>query len=242
MGKIKQGILGGFKGKVGTVIGASWNGIAYMKGLPQSQKDPKTAAQMAQRNYFREIQGLAGQLTTEQLASLYPSVTSGSTRRNMLVHQLAAAAAIVDDVKTVDLSQMEGIGSGEHIESPMLESVVTLTNDVKDFYAEPAAAEQIGKPAEANFIVVAYNIPEENRHLQHRRNRPVYGCDRSCRQLGRSRRCRSLLLDLCRQGRECLSPWLRLVHHQDKSRKGRSQNQQGVTPYEQTTAAITKAS
>ena len=161
MGKIKQGILGGFKGKVGTVIGASWNGIAYMKGLPQSQKDPKTAAQMAQRNYFREIQGLAGQLTTEQLASLYQSVTSGRTRRNMLVHQLAAAADIVDDVKTVDLSLMEGIGSGEHIESPMLESVVTLTNDVKDFYAEPAAAEQIGKPAEANFIVVAYNLTQK---------------------------------------------------------------------------------
>ena len=158
MGKIKQGILGGFRGKVGTVIGASWNGIAYMKGLPQSQKDPKTAAQMAQRNYFREIQGLAGQLTTEQLASLYPSVTSGRTRRNMLVHQLAAAAVIVDDVKTVDLSLMEGIGSGEHIDSPMLESVVTLTNDVKDFYAEPSAAEQIGKPAEANFIAVAYNV------------------------------------------------------------------------------------
>ena len=31
MGKIKQGILGGFKGKVGTVIGSSWNGISYMR-------------------------------------------------------------------------------------------------------------------------------------------------------------------------------------------------------------------
>ena len=44
MGKIKQGILGGFKGKVGTVIGASWNGISYMRGLAQSHKNPKTAA------------------------------------------------------------------------------------------------------------------------------------------------------------------------------------------------------
>ena len=35
MGKIKQGILGGFQGKVGTVIGASWNGIAYMRGIAQ---------------------------------------------------------------------------------------------------------------------------------------------------------------------------------------------------------------
>ena len=161
MGKIKQGILGGFRGKVGTVIGASWNGIAYMKGLPQSQKDPKTAAQMAQRNYFTEIQRLVSQLTTEQLASLYPSVTSGKTRRNMLTHQLAAAAAIVDDVKSVDLSLMEGIGSGERIDSPMLVSLVSDTNGVLDIYAEPEVAASIGKPEGANFLAVAYNLTQK---------------------------------------------------------------------------------
>ena len=161
MGKIKQGILGGFKGKVGTVIGSSWNGIAYMRGLPQSQKDPKSAAQLSQRSFFREIQRLVSQLSAEQLASLYPSITTGKTRRNMLVHQLAAAAAVVDDVKTVDLSLMEGIGNGERIDSPMLESMVTVTDDVLDIYAEAAAAESIGKPAEANFIAVAYNITQK---------------------------------------------------------------------------------
>ena len=161
MGKIKQGILGGFKGKVGTVIGSSWNGIAYMRGLPQSQKDPKTAAQLSQRSFFREIQRLVGQLSAEQLASLYPSITTGKTRRNMLVHQLAAAAAVVDDVKTVDLSLMEGIGSGERINSPMLKSMVSDTNGVLDIYAEPEAAVLIGKPAEANFIAVAYNITQK---------------------------------------------------------------------------------
>lgn len=35
MGTIKQGILGGFSGKVGTVVGASWKGKAYMRGMPQ---------------------------------------------------------------------------------------------------------------------------------------------------------------------------------------------------------------
>jgi hypothetical protein len=161
MGKIKQGILGGFKGKVGTVIGSSWNGIAYMRGLPQSQKDPKTAAQLSQRSYFRELQRLVGQLSAEQLASLYPSVTTGKTRRNMLTHQLAAAAAVVDEVKTIDLSLMEGIGSGERIDSPMLVSLVSDTNGVLDIYAEPEAAEMIGKPAEANFIAVAYNLTQK---------------------------------------------------------------------------------
>ena len=161
MGKIKQGILGGFKGKVGTVIGSSWNGIAYMKGLPQSVRNPRTDAQVQQRNFFKELQGLVSQLSDEQLASLFPSVTRGMTRRNMLTRQIAACADVVDDAKTVNLSLLEGIGNGERIESPMLESVVTLTNDVKDFYAEPAAAEQIGKPAGANFIVVAYNITQK---------------------------------------------------------------------------------
>ena len=158
MGKIKQGILGGFKGKVGTVIGASWNGIAYMRGLAQSVKNPKTAAQLQQRAFFKDLQSLVSQLSDEQLASLFPQVNRGMTRRNMLTRQLAAAAAVTDDVKAVDLAQLEGIGNGERIDSPMLETVITELDDQLTIGAEVSEAEAIGKPAEANFIAVAYNI------------------------------------------------------------------------------------
>lgn len=158
MGKIKQGILGGFRGTVGTVVGSSWNGIAYMKGKPQSVKNPKTDAQLQQRGFFRDLQQLVAQLSDEQLASLFPTVMRGMTRRNMLTRQLAAAAVVTDDVKTVDLSLLEGIGSGECIDSPMLESIVSEIDGSLAFYAEAAAAEAIGKPAEANFIAVAYNV------------------------------------------------------------------------------------
>ena len=160
MGKIKQGILGGFRGKVGTVIGASWNGIAYMRGLAQSHKNPKTAAQLQQRTFFKELHELVAQLSDEQLQSLFPSA-SGMTRRNMLTRQLAAAAAVVDDMKTVDLSTLEGIGNGERIDSPMLESLVSDIDGSLAIYAEAAAAEAIGKPAEANIIVVAYNLTQK---------------------------------------------------------------------------------
>ena len=158
MGKIKQGILGGFRGTVGTVVGSSWNGIAYMKGKPQSVRNPRTEDQVQQRNFFKDLQQLVAQLSDEQLASLFPAVTRGMTRRNMFTRQLAAAAAVTDDVKAVDLAQLEGIGNGERIDSPMLESMVSVTDGVLDIYAEAAAAEAIGKPAEANFIAVAYNI------------------------------------------------------------------------------------
>ncbi len=52
MGTIKQGILGGFSGKVGTVIGSSWKGISYMRGRAQNVKNPRTKGQMEQRSKF----------------------------------------------------------------------------------------------------------------------------------------------------------------------------------------------
>ena len=52
MGKIRKGILGGFSGKVGTVIGASWKGIAYMRSLPQNVRNPRTELQRKQRSKF----------------------------------------------------------------------------------------------------------------------------------------------------------------------------------------------
>ena len=125
MGKIKQGILGGFKGKVGTVIGSSWNGIAYMKGLPQSQKDPKSAAQMRQRTFFREVQNLVGQLTAEQQKFLIPATPQGMTRRNMLAKQLAEDPVVTDDSKTVDLANLKTIGDAPTADLPD----VTVTAD-----------------------------------------------------------------------------------------------------------------
>jgi len=52
MGTIKQGILGGFSGKVGTVIGGSWKGISYMRSIPQSVKNPRSEGQVSQRTKF----------------------------------------------------------------------------------------------------------------------------------------------------------------------------------------------
>ena len=128
MGKIKQGILGGFKGKVGTVIGASWNGIAYMRGLPQSVRNPKTAAQEAQRAFFREVQDLAGQLTVEQQLFLFPTSPNGMTRRNALVKQLAEDPVITADNKSVNLAELATIGNAPTADLP---DVTVSTDNVE---------------------------------------------------------------------------------------------------------------
>jgi hypothetical protein len=63
MGTIKQGILGGFSGKVGTVVGGSWKGISYMRGKAASISNPKTAAQLDQRAKFATALGFLQPLT-----------------------------------------------------------------------------------------------------------------------------------------------------------------------------------
>ena len=52
---IKKGILGGFSGKVGTVVGGSWNSISYMRSLADSYKDAKTERQVCQRGRFSAV-------------------------------------------------------------------------------------------------------------------------------------------------------------------------------------------
>ncbi|MBA7564633.1 hypothetical protein ES708_06300 [subsurface metagenome] len=55
MGVIRQGILGGFSGKVAGVVGSSWKGIAVIKALPLSVANPKTAKQIEQRTKFTNV-------------------------------------------------------------------------------------------------------------------------------------------------------------------------------------------
>jgi hypothetical protein len=52
MGKINQGILGGFTGKVGNVIGGNWKGIDYMRVKPANVANPRTDDQLDQRSRF----------------------------------------------------------------------------------------------------------------------------------------------------------------------------------------------
>jgi len=63
MGTIKQGILGGFSGKVGTVIGSSWKGIAYMRSIAQSVKNVRSSRQVAQRAKFSMLVDLLKQFS-----------------------------------------------------------------------------------------------------------------------------------------------------------------------------------
>lgn len=52
MARIKKGILGGFSGTVGTVVGASWRGMDVIRSRPKSSGGTPTEPQLVQRAKF----------------------------------------------------------------------------------------------------------------------------------------------------------------------------------------------
>ena len=152
MGKIKQGILGGFKGKVGTVIGSSWNGIAYMKGQPQSVKNPKTAAQLVQRAFFKELQEIVSQLSNEQLEFLFPNAPKNMTRRNAVSQQIAADPIVTDEEKHVNLVGLTTIGNAPMADLPSI-TIEVEGNLLKVFWHEETDTRTLHAAEHPTFFV-----------------------------------------------------------------------------------------
>lgn len=55
MATIKKGILGGVSGKIGNVIGGSWNGVDYLRSVPTEVKQANTILQQSQRMKFKTL-------------------------------------------------------------------------------------------------------------------------------------------------------------------------------------------
>ena len=164
MGKIKQGILGGFKGKVGTVIGATWNGIAYMRGLAQSHKNPKTAAQLKQRAFFKEVQDLVGQLSDEQLAFLYPSSVKGMSRRNLLTKQLSDYPIETEEGKHADLADIISLGNAPTADLPDVSIVASRSAVTISWNADTAWRSQ---HADEYPTICVFNVTQKKIFLVH---------------------------------------------------------------------------
>lgn len=70
MAQIKRGILGGFSGKVGNVVGSSWKGIETMRALPISVLNPRTTAQVYNRNRFGYVSKFASSILSSLIKPL----------------------------------------------------------------------------------------------------------------------------------------------------------------------------
>lgn len=87
MGTIKKGILGGFSGTVGTVVGANWRGMDVIRSRPKSSGTNPTPAQLMQREKFALAIRFQNSLRTMQ-TRLYGNNSGVRSRVNLAAKHL----------------------------------------------------------------------------------------------------------------------------------------------------------
>ncbi|MFC3157917.1 DUF6266 family protein [Chryseobacterium arachidis] len=55
MARITKGILGGFSGKVGTIVGANWRGQDIIRSTPKPNSRPPSEKQLLQQTKFKLV-------------------------------------------------------------------------------------------------------------------------------------------------------------------------------------------
>lgn len=107
MGRIKQGILGGFSGKVANVVGSSWKGTAVVKSRPLSVANPKTAAQMSQRYSMATIVFVSRQMLVTVIKPLWDRFAQGMSGYNAFVSRNIQyfTAGDISDYSSIVISQ-----------------------------------------------------------------------------------------------------------------------------------------
>lgn len=116
MAKIKQGILGGFSGKVANVVGTSWKGRAVMKSQPLSVANPRTESQVGQRNKFSKVAELASAILTQFVQPVENPISGNISGYNLFCKDNKVAFDAAGDFDGANL--VCGGGKIINLESP----------------------------------------------------------------------------------------------------------------------------
>ena len=131
MATFKQGILGGFSGKVGGVIGSSWKGIDTMRSQPSSVTNPRTNAQVANRSRFKSVSQLAAAMLTTIVKPLNDRFAQKMSGFNDFCQRNASAFDALGAFVPANLVLSRG-----KLSAPSgLEQLVTVYTEVKLNYA-----------------------------------------------------------------------------------------------------------
>ncbi|HKG08328.1 MAG TPA: DUF6266 family protein [Pedobacter sp.] len=157
MGLYKKGILGHFRGKIGTVVGAVINGIRYMRSLPDFGEDNPTEAQLNSRAKMSLI-GKWLKYWKAQIRIGYQSFTNGTSPFSAAMgYHLRYAVTGVGPLYTIDYAKVKiSVGELDKINSPE----VAITTDGQIDIAWAANGSMFsGKPTDLVTFMV-YN-PEK---------------------------------------------------------------------------------
>lgn len=131
MAEIKKGILGGFSGTVGTVVGTNWRGKDIIKSRPRASRKAPTAKQLEQRVKFSAAVSFLTPLKEVQNA-YFGSNSGARSRLNLSVSQMIREAMeMTGDVPQIIFNKVQ-VTKGE-LTGLMNPEVAPGTGNVLEF-------------------------------------------------------------------------------------------------------------
>lgn len=156
MARIPQGILGGLRGRVANVIGASWKGINYIRSMPLSVANPNTVLQQAQRGAFTQVVAAARLLLTEIIATYWDPFARYMSGYNHFI------SINIDAFATAGLTTPADFFSGRGILTGVADLVVTGSEATNDLTWTDTDLSGIGDALGGDkAIFVWYNVTQD---------------------------------------------------------------------------------
>lgn len=147
MAKVQNPVIGRSKGSAGGMTFSKVYDKNVMRAKAFEVSNPKTAAQIVQRDYFKSVSAQVAVFTVEMLRALFPSKPKGISRRNAIFKQIAEYSQVVEGVKTMKLADLLTIGNAPTMDfgtttasiasgtiSVALDAAVKANTQVKDLY------------------------------------------------------------------------------------------------------------
>ena len=160
--------IGRSRGSAGGMTTAKINDKNVMRAKAYEVTNPKTAAQVMQRDFFKQVQEVCASVTEDQLRSLFGVKPKTMTRRNALSKQIAAAYSVAGSTKSVDFSKLQAIGNGQKVNTPIFK-VENGSFDTADFELQ-----MFGQNAtlNTNLILVQFDT-DNNKIIVYNTNRAI---------------------------------------------------------------------
>lgn len=160
MGIIRQGILGGFRNKTGSVVGAYWRNRDVIRGLPRASNKPATQAQADQRFKFGLITAFMARLSSFIDLGWGSGNGSTSPMNNAVAFHLKQAVTGVAPNFTIDYTKLK-INSGKLLLANGIAVAITAAARV-DFSWLNTVPDGKYKDATDRVNVVVYNPAKDS--------------------------------------------------------------------------------
>ena len=136
--KIQSPWMGRIKGSAGNMTGCKVYDKNVMRAKAFEVSNPRTTAQVTQRDFFAELTALCSDFTTEQLRCMFPQKPKAMSRRNMLTSQIAENYSVAGKTKSINFATIDTLGNAKVMDFGTTTCVydtnkwnVTLDNSVK---------------------------------------------------------------------------------------------------------------